>query len=279
MKLYRWKEENIRTDLACERRRADTDLPGVSYREEGGDPFPVSRLCITERAGAEAIGRPCGTYLTLTCPPLFAVAPEDEEAGAAQLSELIGSLLPERGGCLLVVGLGNGNLTPDAVGPRVTERIPASAHELAGGICLLTPGVTEMSGVEAARAVRGWVREIRPRAVIAVDALCARSTERLARTVQITDTGIVPGGGIRNARTPLTREEMGCPVIAVGVPTIVSSAALVCDALEAAGAEDIPESFRRLIAQEDDFVVPKDIDAAVCGAADLIAGAIERLAR
>ena len=269
----------IRTDLACERRRADPSTPGTNYREYTQSGFTVTALTVTSEEGAREIGKPEGTYLTVTFPPLFEMDETQTEEGAAVIAGYLTALLPPRDSRpILIVGLGNATLTADAVGPLTARQIPATAHCEEGGLLVLTPGVTWQSGTEAASLVHGVVKELDAAAVIAIDALCARSTERLACTVQLADTGITPGSGIRLPRSAIDRETMGVPVIAVGVPTVVSSAALVCEALERAGADEFPPEFLSLVEEDCLYVSPKEIDEGVTNAARLIARSIRLLA-
>ena len=278
MKFEQFPGSALRTDLAAERHRADLTTPGVDYRESREGSVGLTRLTITSKEGAREIGKPCGTYLTLTFPALFAMNEDEERHGAQVLTRCLAELLPQEDGHpLLVAGLGNRSLTADAVGPLTAERIPATGHLRDSGICVLTPGVMGQSGTEAGTVIRGVVREIGARAVIVIDALCARSPERLACTVQIANTGLTPGSGIRLPRAAVDAAHIGVPVIAVGVPTIVSSAALVYHALERAGAEEIPDAFAELFRDDHLYVCPKSIDEGIENAARLLALGICRL--
>lgn len=269
---------DLRTDLAAERRHADPDTPGVDFTERKDGVIGITRLTVTSEEGAREIGKPCGTYLTLDFPPLFETDDDTACRAGAIIARQLTELLPqENGHPLLVAGLGNRALTADAVGPAAAERITATGHLRDSGICVLTPGVTGQSGTEAGTLIRGAARELGARAVIVIDALCARSSERLACTIQISDTGLTPGSGIRLPRAAVNRETVGVPVIAVGVPTIVSSAALVYDALERAGADEIPDAFTDLFRDDTLYVCPKSIDEGVENAAYLIADGISRL--
>lgn len=269
---------DLRTDLAAERRRANPDTPGVDFTERREGVIGITRLTVTGEEGAREIGKPCGTYLTLAFPALFDIGDGEARHAGEVIARHLSELLPqENGRPLLVAGLGNRGLTADAVGPATTEKITATGHLRDSGICVLTPGVTGQSGTEAGRLIRGAARELNARAVIVIDALCARSSERLACTIQICDTGLTPGSGIRLPRGAVNRETVGVPVIAVGVPTIVSSAALVYDALEMAGADEIPEAFTDLFRDTTLYVCPKCIDEGVENAARLLADGISRL--
>lgn len=271
-------ERDLRTDLAAERRRADPETPGVDFTERREGAIGITRLTVKSDEGAREIGKPCGTYLTLAFPALFEMDEDMERRAGEIIARQLAALLPqENGRPLLVAGLGNRALTADAIGPATAEKIPATGHLRDSGICVLTPGVTGQSGTEAGTLIRGAARELNARAVIVIDALCARSSERLACTVQICDTGLTPGSGIRLPRGAVNRETVGVPVIAVGVPTIVSSAALVYDALQQAGADEIPEAFTDLFRDTTLYVCPKCIDEGVENAARLLADGISRL--
>ena len=271
-------ERALRTDLAAERRRADPETPGVNFEERREGTINITHLRVTSEEGAREIGKPCGTYLTLSFPALFEMNGDEERRAADVLARSLSSLLPqENGHPLLVVGLGNRALTADAIGPATTEKIPATGHLRDSGICVLTPGVMGQSGAEAGTLIRGVARELGARAVIVIDALCARSPERLACTVQISDTGLTPGSGIRLPRAAVNPQTVGVPVVAIGVPTIVSSAALVFDALSRAGADEIPEAFMNLFRDDTLYVCPKNIDEGIESAACLIAEGICRL--
>lgn len=279
MSLNFSRQNEIRTDLACERRRADLSVPGVDYNESEEAGFGVTRLRVSSAEGAKEIGRPEGTYLTVGFPPLFEMEKEESARGAALLAKYLTELLPARNGKpLLVAGLGNAGLTADAIGPETVRRIPATAHLDSEGLCLFTPGVTWQSGTEAAALIRGVANEIGVSGVIVLDALCARSPERLACTVQLCDTGITPGSGIRTPRDAIDRNSVGVPVVAVGVPTIVSSAALVYHALGRAGADEFPREFRDLLGEDNFYVCPKSIDEGIENAARLLSQSISLLA-
>lgn len=222
----------IRTDLAAEAlRHFSKELPqGVAHWEK---PLTKGTLTVTEITtpqAAETIGKPMGVYVAMESGPLWqdqGDRPEDMEAVAAGLR----MLLPEEG-LILVVGLGNREITPDALGPATAEQILATRHlhdpiaEETGlshlrKVAALTPNVLGKTGIEAAETVSAVVREIQPTAVIVVDALAAGEVSRLGTVVQMADSGISPGSGVMNRRLALNRETLGVPVIAAGIPTVV----------------------------------------------------------
>lgn len=261
-------------DLALEARESAgeaAELPGVRVEEETCFGLPLTRVKILDQGGAQALGKPPGTYLTLTLPAL----PRDREevltaarAVAAMLEDLP-SLPPA--GPVLVTGLGNRQVTPDAIGPRTTDGLLVTRH-LAGAlpaafsalrpVAALAPGVTGTTGMESGEVIRALVKALDPACLIAVDALAARRQERVCRTIQVSDTGIVPGSGVGNARMALDQRSLGLPVIAVGVPTVVEAATLCLDLLEEAGHPGFdPALFRQEGAEW--FVTPRNIDSQV----------------
>lgn len=248
-----------------------TRLSGVKAREDTVFGFPLTRVEILDRAGEEALGKPRGTYLTLDLPEL----PREREeilraarAVAATLESL--PTLPTQGP-VLVAGLGNRQVTPDAIGPRTTEFLLVTRHlvetlpqEFSAfrPVSSLAAGVTGATGMESGELIGAVVKTLKPACLIAVDALAARRQERVCRTVQVADTGIVPGSGVGNARMALDQETLGIPVIAVGVPTVVDAATLCLDLLDQAGEQDFdPTPFRREGAEW--FVTPRNIDSEV----------------
>lgn len=242
----------VRTDLVLEARESvsetNKELHGVRVEEYGpdADNIHVTKVLIESKNAAKAMGKPIGTYITIEAPELLE-ADEDyhREISICLAGELI-DMLPKReeGISVLVVGLGNRDVTADALGPRVLDNLMITRHivktygkaayekECVNEISSFEPGVMAKTGMETAEIVKGVVGETNPDALIVVDALAARSTKRLNRTIQITNTGIQPGSGVGNHRNAMTQESLGLPVIAIGVPTVVDAATIVGDALE-----------------------------------------------
>lgn len=263
-----------RTDLALEARelwqeQAEglTALPGVEARDEYREGIPVNTVKILDGRGEEALGKPRGTYVTLTLEGLAGreegVFQRSVRAVAGELAPLLGEV-PEKG-LVLVAGLGNRAITPDAIGPKVHENVLITRHlvrkmpEHFGNlrpVASVTAEVMGNTGMESGELVRAVCEKICPACVVAVDALASRSLKRLCKTVQIADTGITPGSGVGNHRMGLTRDTLGVPVIALGVPTVVDGATLAADLL---GADDLPD----LGEGKDLLVTPKDIDSQV----------------
>ena len=270
-----------RTDLAMEARelwqeqagKADA-LPGVEARDGLRDGIPVNTVRVLDRQGEQALGKPQGTYITLTLEGLASreegVFPRCVQAVAAELTELLQPV--PKDGLVLVAGLGNRAITPDAVGPKVHQNTLVTRHlvrqmpEHFGAlrpVASLAAEVMGATGMESGELVRAVCEKLRPACVVAVDALASRSLKRLCRTVQLTDTGITPGSGVGNHRMGLTRETLGAPVIALGVPTVVDGATLAADLL---GLDELPSLDR----DRDLLVTPKDIDSQVNDLAKVI---------
>ena len=275
-----------RTDLALEARElwsesaeAETELEGVRAREEEREGYPVTTVRIRDEAGARALGKPVGTYVTLE---LDGLARREEDAfgrAARALAAELGALLGlEPGAPALVVGLGNRAITPDNIGPRATDFLLVTRHlvqtmpqdfSALRPVSALAAGVTGTTGIESGELIGAVVKKLKPACLIAVDALASRSLRRVCRTIQLADTGITPGSGVGNARAALNAETLGVPVIAVGVPTVVDAATLTCDVLAEAGKGELdPAALQG--AGDGLIVTPKDIDTQVHDLAKVI---------
>ena len=297
------KQTGGRTDLAVELREDfsedDERIRGVTVKEEYHKHrrVHVSTVQITDASGAQAMGRPMGSYITLEAKGLSEGEEQLRQFAAETLAELLLRLLhsvcPEAKE-ILVVGLGNREATPDALGPVAVDELVVTRHlilQLGEGFrkkyhltsfCALAAGVLAQTGMESGEVIKSVVRELKPDVVIAIDALAARSTERLGTTVQITDTGIYPGAGIGNNRQALNKETLGVPVIAVGVPTVVDAATILRERMGAyLTKRGVGEEERERIlgeAEEENgqvlFVTPKGIDELVRRAGETVAEAI-----
>lgn len=239
---------NIRTDLALEARELyktgkSADAPGVRAETDQRGDVAVTRVFIENAEGAQALGKPEGTYITLEIPKLTTSDKDVYETACRELSRELRELTQlEPKATVLVVGLGNWNVTPDALGPQVVERLLVTRHlftympdQLGEGIrpvCAMSPGVLGLTGVETGEIIRGLVDKVQPDLVIAVDALAARDMKRISTTIQLCDTGISPGAGVGNKRKELSRETLGVPVIAIGVPTVIDAATITSDTLD-----------------------------------------------
>ena len=246
----------IRTDLAMEQKeRFESDhveVSGVVLEEEYDEEkeIKITTVRIETENGAKAMGKPVGTYLTLEAPNMAAA----DEGYHREISETLAGFLEkymkdteenqEKGYSVLVVGLGNREVTPDALGPYVVDQLNVTRHIVQeygryavgkGGsriVSAIVPGVMAQTGMESAEIIRGIVNETTPDLIMVIDALAARSTKRLNRTIQISDAGIYPGAGVGNHRSEITKDTMGIPVIAIGVPTVVDEATIVNDTME-----------------------------------------------
>ncbi|CUN90067.1 GPR endopeptidase [Eubacterium sp. am_0171] len=247
---------SIRTDLALEEKERfesdNVEVQGVVLEEEFDEEreIRISRVRIETEKGAKVMGKPVGTYLTVEAPnlgvPDEGYHREISEELSGYIKELIEKLglLDKEDLSVLIVGLGNRQVTPDALGPYVVENLCVTRHivkeygkyamgmEHANLVSAIIPGVMGQTGMETVEIVKGVVDETSPDLVIAIDALAARNSRRLNRTVQIADTGIHPGSGVGNHRNGLTKESLGVPVIGIGVPTVVAAATIVNDTME-----------------------------------------------
>ena len=269
-----------RTDLAMEAKklweesaREETALEGVEARDSQREGYKVTTVRIRDEAGARALGKPVGTYVTLE---LDGLARREEDAfgrAARALAAELGALLGLAPGApALVVGLGNRAITPDNIGPKAADQTMVTRHlvervpEHFGSfrpVAALAAGVLGTTGMESGEVVRAVAEQIKPACVVAVDALASRSLKRLCRTVQLSDTGIAPGSGVGNHRAALDRASLGVPVLAVGVPTVVDGATLAADLLGTAELPPLGEG-------RDLLVTPKDIDSQVSDLAKVI---------
>ena len=290
---------NYHTDLAVEAfdGQGQSSLPGVDVNrwEEGG--VTLTEVIVSDDGAAGLLGKPMGRYLTLECGPLRRRDPEARAAMGNLLSEELERMLPapEGDACALVVGLGNRQITPDALGPAVIERTLVTRHlsdqcsALPGlrSVAAIAPGVMGVTGIETMDAVARLAELVRPTAVICVDSLAARDSARVGATIQLTDTGIQPGAGVGNHRRALTREAVGAPVIAIGMPTVIHAATLARDAFEwlnrqngdspadEAALNDMEQALLNA-ASGDMIVTPREIDTLIQDAAGIIAAAINR---
>lgn len=235
---------NIRTDLAIEAAQlcdSAYKIDGAHINEKNIDGIRVTDVQIKTEFAAERIGKPIGEYITIEA---TSIRTGDEEickkAEKILARELVKLVEPEKNKKILVVGLGNWNITPDALGPKVAGAVCVTRHlfehkDIDSDVCsvsAVSPGVLGITGIETGEIVKGIVKRINPDVIIAIDALASRSIERVSTTIQLSDTGIVPGSGIGNHRNGITYETMGVPVIAVGVPTVVDAATVANDSIE-----------------------------------------------
>ena len=246
------KKLNFRTDLASERRdiykKANNleEIDGIQTTKEDVDEnIKVERVKITNENGEKAVGKPMGNYITIDVKKLK-IAGEDEiqkasEVITKELKSLIDNHIAKQDE-ILVVGLGNIYVTPDSLGPKVINEIDVTRHlinylpqyveEGTRPVCAVAPGVLGTTGIETMEILKGIVDNTKPKLVMVIDALASRSIDRISSTIQISDTGIVPGAGVGNTRKEISKETLGIPVIAIGIPTVVELATLVSDGID-----------------------------------------------
>lgn len=244
---------NFRTDLASERRdiyqkanNVEGQINGVeSEQEEIDENLRVERVKITNEEGEKAIGKPVGTYVTVDIKGLKIAQEEELEKATTVVSQELGKIIDnhiDKQGEILVVGLGNIYVTPDSLGPKVINDIEVTRHIInylpqyvekgTRMVSAISPGVLGTTGIETVEILKGIVDNINPKLLIVIDALASRSIERISSTVQISDTGIVPGAGVGNTRSEISKNSLGIPVVAIGIPTVVETAVLVNDSLD-----------------------------------------------
>lgn len=266
-----------RTDLALEARelwqesaQRTSRLSGVKATKSKLEGYGLTRVDILDARGEEALGKPAGCYLTIDLTTFWQRKADFFPRAVRAVGTQLRAMVPAEGP-VLVVGLGNAAMTPDAVGPLTADSVLVTRHlisamprQFAGfrPVSVVRTGVLGTTGVESAEAVAGVAEQVQPAAIIAVDALASRRRERVCATVQLSDTGITPGSGVGNHRAALNRETLGVPVIAVGIPTVVDAATLAADLLEEAGVEHI-NADRLRQGQGNMMVTPRDIDAQV----------------
>lgn len=317
-KKNKQNEENIfsiRTDLAIETREMvkkekDIEVPGVkvTIQEENEKQITITWVEIMNSEGEKQMGKPIGNYVTVESPLM---KENDVDAHEEIIKVLAKQLIKikelSQDAVILVVGLGNWNITPDALGPKVVskifvtrhllEHIPEQVDESVRPVSAIAPGVMGITGIETSEIIEGVVKKVNPDLVIAIDALASRKTGRVNSTIQIADTGVHPGSGVGNRRKGLNEETLGIPVVAIGVPTVVDAATLVNDTMdhlidamlkEANPEKDFYKMLKNLDEKEkyqlikevlnpyvgDLFVTPKEIDAVIDRLAYIISNAI-----
>ena len=278
----------IRTDLAVETSEKRPDGKEISglfvEKEKRGEDITITKVRIETQKAAKTMGKPRGTYISIEADQMMEEDNDYHREISKIFSEQLKNFLPKQyqKKKILVIGLGNREVTPDALGPKVIDQLFITRHlleefgkymvelEECCSISGIVPGVMAQTGMETVEILQGVVAQTKPDIVIAVDALAARSIKRLNRTIQITDTGIIPGSGVGNYRNAITREHLGIPVIAVGIPTVVDAATIVADFCTGLmenkqELEEMEETVRGMIPPKLNamYVTSKDIDEAV----------------
>lgn len=283
--------EKVRTDLIIEAEGIETgvavgekfpgshtEIDGVAVKEYWNEEknMKVTVVQIRDEDGARAMERPMGTYITMELPELLEEEECLKETAEKELEKQLKELLKgKKAEHMLVVGLGNREVTADAVGPLTVDQLVVTRHyfqeESVGKavgkkyrkVSALVPGVMAQTGMETMELIRGIVEETKPDVVLVVDALAARNPKRLNTTIQLTDTGISPGAGVGNNRKELNEQSLGCPVLAIGVPTVLDAVTIA--------KEEVAEDVKYL------FVMPRNIDSSVQYVSELLAGGINRV--
>ncbi|MBR1559002.1 MAG: GPR endopeptidase [Clostridia bacterium] len=290
--------QNIRTDLALEAfdGQGASSLPGVDVRRWEAGGVTLTEVVVSDDDASRLLNKSVGRYLTLECGLLRRRDPDARAALGGLLAEELSRMLPpmDGGACALVLGLGNRQITPDALGPSVVDRLLVTRHlieQLANlpglrPVSAIAPGVLGVTGIETMELAERLVDLVKPAAVVCVDALAARDSARVGTTLQLTDTGIQPGAGVGNHRRALTRDSVGAPVIAIGMPTVVHAATLARNAFDwldrQRGATADPAALddmeRALLsaAPGDMIVTPREIDSIIQDAAGIVAAALNR---
>ncbi|MBQ8415562.1 MAG: GPR endopeptidase [Clostridia bacterium] len=283
-----------RSDLACESFLPDAGgIKGAQWQERKIGSVTVSTLRIKTETAEKELQKPKGTYVTLECPRLDRLSKEESDvishllAGELRgMAQALTNKKTDSEFSVFVAGLGNADLTADAIGPKTVSKLTATRHlrEHEAGIyrafgcsavSALAPGVLGQTGIETSELLKGVISRVKPDLVLVIDALAARSCERLASTVQLSDTGIEPGAGVGNHRSAISQRTLGVPVIALGIPTVVDSATLVYDALCKAGIREIGDSLSQVLNNGRSFFVsPKESDVISDKAAALFAYAV-----
>ncbi len=305
---------DFRTDLADERRdlykkanRMENEVEGLEAEEEQiTEKIKVTRVKITNEQGEQAIGKKRGNYITIDIQKMNIITEEEAEKASETLANELRKLVENKIQSkedVLIVGLGNEEVTPDALGPNVVKDIEVTRHiinylpqyidENARPVSAIAPGVLGTTGIETLEVIKGVVDNIKPKLLIVIDALASRSMERISSTIQISDTGIVPGAGVGNTRKELTESSLGIPVIAIGIPTVVETAVVVNDALdlfiEKLQQEAKSNDYLNRLKEEDNYeqikeallpkdfnfiVTPKEIDELILNMSEVVARGI-----
>ncbi len=296
----------IRTDLALENReiyrlaqKIENEIPGIETEVDDSDSdMLVTKVKILTNEGAEALGKPIGNYITIESQMMN----DEVESIDNKIIQKVADTIKDishlvKKDTVLVVGLGNGDVTPDALGPKVVENLQITRHlieyapeyvkEGTRAVSAIIPGVLGTTGIETSEIVKGIVERVKPDLVIVIDALASKNMDRISKTIQIADTGIIPGSGVGNSRFAITKETLGVPTIVIGVPTVVGIPTIVDEAIsyviEKTTEDDTEKeelknrNYMKEILENKKFdfmVTPKDIDDIINNLSNLVANSI-----
>ena len=296
----------IRTDLALENReiyrlaqKIENEIPGIETEVDDSDSdMLVTKVKILTNEGAEALGKPIGNYITIESQMMN----DEVESIDNKIIQKVADTIKDishlvKKDTVLVVGLGNGDVTPDALGPKVVENLQITRHlieyapeyvkEGTRAVSAIIPGVLGTTGIETSEIVKGIVERVKPDLVIVIDALASKNMDRISKTIQIADTGIIPGSGVGNSRFAITKETLGVPTIVIGVPTVVGIPTIVDEAIsyviEKTSEDDTEKeelknkNYMKEILENKKFdfmVTPKDIDDIINNLSNLVANSI-----
>lgn len=307
---------NFRTDLAVERRdvfkkinNIENDIPGLESEEKQiSESIKVYKVKVKNEEGAQAIQRPIGSYVTIDVRKMNNITNEQKEQIAytisSELQELIKNQISKKEE-ILVVGLGNLYSTPDSLGPKVIQNVDVTRHifkylpqyvnENDREVSAISPGVLGTTGIETQEILKGIVDNVKPKLIIVIDSLASKSIERISSSVQISDTGIIPGAGVGNKRKELSKATLGVPVIAIGIPTVVDVATITNDCLELfidkLQEEEKSNNYINQLKEENNYeeiknalipkdfnliVTPKEIDELIVNMTDVVAMGINK---
>ena len=296
----------IRTDLALENReiyrlaqKIENEIPGIETEVDDSDSdMLVTKVKILTNEGAEALGKPIGNYITIESQMMN----DEVESIDNKIIQKVADTIKDishlvKKDTVLVVGLGNGDVTPDALGPKVVENLQITRHlieyapeyvkEGTRAVSAIIPGVLGTTGIETSEIVKGIVERVKPDLVIVIDALASKNMDRISKTIQIADTGIIPGSGVGNSRFAITKETLGVPTIVIGVPTVVGIPTIVDEAIsyviEKTSEDDTEKeelknkNYMKEILENKKFdfmVTPKDIDDIINNLSNLVSNSI-----
>lgn len=275
----------FRTDMAVERRdlyrnanKLEDEISGIECEEQKIDDMKVTRVRITNGEGEKALDRKRGNYITIDIRRVNNITTEKEESIIEVFSKELKNIIEKNskpGDEILIVGLGNLYATPDSLGAKVVQNIEITRHikiylpnaidPNTRSVSAITPGVLGTTGVETIEIVKGIVDNIKPKLVIAIDSLCSKNIDRINKSIQISDTGIVPGGGVGNRQEELSKDTLGIPVIGIGVPTVLDAATIVIDTLNSCEINvSENEIVEKMKLNNFNFIVtPKEIDSLI----------------